>query len=75
MLSSSHLRHCTTALTHSASTRSFLECQSRLLKREWPQTQLKKEIHHITDNGNPMRAFFSNIPNILADWADQPNKL
>ena len=66
------LHYCTDA---SASTRSFLECQSRLLKREWPQTQLKKGIHHITDNGNPIRVFFSNIPNILADWADQPNKL
>ena len=28
-----------------------------------------------TDYGHPMRAFFMNIQNILADWADRLNKL
>ena len=27
-----------------------------------------------TDYGHPMRAFFSKIPNILANWVDWPNK-
>ena len=28
-----------------------------------------------TDYGHPERVFFSNIPNISANWADQPNNL
>ena len=27
--------------------------------------------NNCTDYGHPMRVFFSHIPNILADWADQ----
>ena len=46
---------------------------NRLKKEQTKHCKLFMGWVRITDYGHPMK-FFLNIPNILADWAHQPNK-